>query len=67
MKASDIKFYLDELQSEECACGEPKKRGKSFCYRCYTSLPGTMQRDLWLKIRNGYEEAYDNALTWLEL
>ena len=67
MKNSEVQFYLKELKSEECACGEPKKKGKSFCYRCYSSLPGEMQKDLYKSIWEGYPAAYDKALAWLEL
>jgi len=67
MKNSDIQFYLKELQSEECACGEPKKKGKSFCYKCFTSLPRDMQQGLYIRIWDGYGENYDKALAWLEL
>ena len=61
----DIKFYLKELQSEECQCGKPKNKGFSFCYGCYKSLPIEMQRALWQQIGAGYEDAYDQALKYL--
>jgi len=67
MKNSEVQFYLKELQSEECACGETKKKRKSFCYKCFTSLPREMQQDLYQSIWEGYPEAYDKALAWLEL
>jgi len=62
----ELKFYLDELTSDECACGQPKKAGHSFCYRCYMRLPGDMRRDLWKRIGDGYEAAYEAAVKWLE-
>ena len=62
----DVQFYIKELQSEECACDGPKKRGNSFCYKCFTSLPLNMQRDLYQNIWDGYGEAYDKAVVWLE-
>lgn len=67
MKNSDIQFYIKELQSEECACGEPKKRGQSFCHKCFKSLPAEMQKALYQNIWEGYGEAYDKAVVWLEL
>jgi len=60
-------FYIKELLSEECACGKEKKSGFSFCYRCYKSLPNVMRRDLYQRVHEGYEEAYDNALEYLGL
>lgn len=67
MENSDLQFYLKELQSEECACGETKKRGKSFCIKCFKSLPREMQQALYQSIYEGYGEAYDKAVVWLEL
>ena len=67
MKNSDIQFYIKELQSEECVCWEPKKRGNSFCYKCFKSLPRDMQQALYQSIWDGYGDAYDKAVEWLEL
>jgi len=61
----DLKFYIEELVSEECQCGRTKREGHSLCYRCYSSLPKDLQRDLWLRMGDGYEEAYDKAVEWL--
>jgi len=61
----DRKFYYDELMGEECQCGRPKRKRRSFCYKCYSSLPHHMQRDLYQLIGQGYEEAYDEAVRWL--
>jgi len=58
----DRQFYYKELMSEECACGESKKKGFSFCYSCYQQLDGGMKKDLYQKIGYGYEEAYNAAL-----
>jgi len=62
----DRQFYLEELGSEECQCGRLKKRGRSFCYTCYSSLPQTLKDGLWLPIGRGYEAAYDAAVEWLD-
>jgi len=62
---SDIKFYISELRSDECQCGGFKMPGRSFCYKCYTSLPRDMRRDLYQKMWDGYEEAYDAAVHYL--
>ncbi len=61
----DTRFYIDELRSDECQCGNWKKPGHSFCYKCYRSLPGHYQQDLWQRMGDGYEQAYDAACTWL--
>jgi hypothetical protein len=65
MAIKDFKFYATELKSEECFCGKTKKPRMSFCYRCYKSLPGDMQKDLYQPLGNGYEEAYEEAVAWL--
>ena len=65
-KMSDVKFYIQELRSEECACGRSKRSRYSFCYTCYQLLPDDMQRDLWNYMGDGYEEAYDAAVAWLK-
>lgn len=61
----DKRFYVSELESEECQCGKPKKSGYSFCYGCYSSLPFEMQQALWKRIGQGYEEAYEEAVQFL--
>lgn len=58
--------YLNELMSNECLCGRDKKPGKSFCYSCYKNLPADLQMDLYCRMGDGYEEAYDAAIKWLE-
>jgi hypothetical protein len=63
---NDVKFYIQELAGEECACGRSKKSRYSFCFTCYQLLPSDMQKDLWFYIGDGYEEAYDTAITWLK-
>jgi len=62
-----LKFYIDELMSDECACGRPKWPKRSFCYRCYVRLPADMRRDLYKRIGDGYEAAYEEAVKWLQL
>lgn len=66
MKAqiSDLKegnFYLKELAGNECACMKEKKPGHSFCWSCYRSLDYGMQQELYRKIGQGYEQAYEAA------
>ncbi len=66
-KEKDLKFYIIELNSEECICGRDKVPGNSFCYTCYKSLPGDMQRALYQRMGGGYEAAYDEAVLMLDV
>ena len=59
------RFYYKELRSNECFCGKTKKRGYSFCIGCYRDLPGELQGALYKRIDDGYEQAYEEAVTWL--
>ena len=63
---SDREFYVEMLKSEECLCERPKKRGYPFCYRCYQGLPGELKQGLYLRMGEGYESAYEEAVRWLE-
>ena len=63
---NDTKFYIQELRGEECACGRSKKSRFAFCYTCYKLLPADMAKDLWNYMGDGYEEAYDAAISWLK-
>lgn len=58
--------YLKDLRSNECQCGRSKKPGRSFCYNCWSDLPGEIQRRLYARMGAGYEEAYDEACRFLE-
>jgi len=66
IELSDSIFLLKELKGEECACGNYKKSGMSFCFNCYKNLPDDIQKDLYLRFGNGYEEAYEEAYGWLK-
>jgi len=59
-------FYLDELRSNQCVCEKPKKPKHSFCPECFYKLPRDLQVDLYLRMREGYEEAYAAAVNFLE-
>ena len=65
LKIAEPGFYARELVSEECQCGRTKKRGMSFCYTCWKLLPRDIQRALYARIGNGYEEAYEEAVQCL--
>lgn len=61
----NLQFYLSEFRSNECQCGRYKKEKTAFCYPCYSSLPVAKQKALYQTFRQGYEQAYDDALIWL--
>ena len=44
---------------------EEQKWGQSFCYKCYSSLPNNLKKRLYYPLGNGYEEAYEEAVSWL--
>jgi len=66
MELKDAQFLLAELRSEECQCGNYKKSGNSFCYNCYSSLPNDLQKRLYNRFGNGYEEAYEESIEHLK-
>lgn len=65
-QSQDLKFYLNALKSEECLCGRAKKPNNSFCFRCYKALPADMQKALYRRMGDGYEEAVDDACGYLQ-
>jgi len=62
----DRAFYLEMLKSEQCLCERGKKPGKAFCYGCYKRLPYRMQEDLYKRVGQGFEEAYEAATKYLQ-
>lgn len=62
---NDIKFYIDVLKSDACACERSKKVKAAFCYACFKRLPAHMQSALYHKINAGFEQAYDAAYRYL--
>jgi len=62
----DQAFYIKEFASNECLCGKPKKRGFSFCYKCYMALPHDLKRGVYQQLGFGYEEAFDEACEYLQ-
>lgn len=66
MSKDETKFYIQELRGEECACGAWKKSGFAFCFACYHALPFDIRDELWNRMGDGYEEAYDIAIKWLK-
>lgn len=60
---SDREIY-NEVVKEQCRCGSPKKRGKSFCAKCYIRLPKELQDRLYQ--RTGYVMTYREATAELD-
>jgi len=63
----DRRWYAEVRRSEECLCGRPKKGGNAFCWACWSQLPEEMQGGLYRGIGQGYEEAFEVAVSWLQL
>ncbi|MBI3654141.1 MAG: hypothetical protein HY231_24175 [Acidobacteria bacterium] len=57
---------IEELQSNQCVCGERKKSGNSFCHLCYFRLPPKMRQALYRTFSDGYAEDYDAAKDYLK-
>jgi len=58
-------WYYQEMMSNQCLCGNTKKKGHSFCWNCFSSLSVSMQNSLYKQIGKGYEEAFEEAVKWL--
>lgn len=52
-----------ELAGNRCQCGARKIERQSFCERCYFKLPKGMRLALYGLIGQGYEEAYQAAIS----
>lgn len=52
---------IAELKGTVCRCGKAKRSMQTFCQRCYFSLPKELQRRLYDRIGEGYEQAYQDA------
>ena len=67
MNLSLVQIALQELDGTVCYCGARKSKGKSFCARCFFSLPKKMQGDLYKHISDGYAEIWDEARDFLRV
>jgi hypothetical protein len=56
---------LEELMATKCRCRAAKLRNQTFCRLCYLRLPRALQRDLYKRLGDGYEEAYHAAVDHL--
>jgi hypothetical protein len=57
---------IRELAGTDCRCGRAKAPHQTFCRRCYFSLPKQLQRNLYRRVGEGYEEAYTEAAEMLD-
>ncbi len=57
---------LEELKGTSCLCGGTKQPRSSVCFGCWGKLPRKIQRGLYQRIGQGYEEAYAAAKNHLE-
>lgn len=58
--------YINKLTSGICGgCGANKKRGMAFCYKCFKQLPISARKALYRYVGQGFEGAYDDALSLL--
>jgi hypothetical protein len=65
-KSKDLEWYITEFRSKECLCGKAKQAARSFCYGCYSELPAHMKRGLYQRFRDGYEDAFEDAVQYLQ-
>lgn len=64
-EAKDRRWYGAELMGNGCWCGDSKKPGFALCFKCYNRLPVELQKGLYRKLGNGYEQGYEEAVSWL--
>lgn len=57
----DNSELVRELVSTKCRCGAKKSNRKTFCPKCYFSLPRKLQDELYNEVGNGYAEAYQRS------
>lgn len=51
---------IADLSSTTCpACKKTKKARQTFCRSCYYKLPISKRQDLYKRVGEGYEEAYE--------
>ena len=62
---TDLQFYLDQVQSEECICGRTKKDCFPFCWRCFKSLPEELQEKCRYGVNLTFPETYEEAVKFL--
>jgi hypothetical protein len=56
------------FRSTTCpCCGRMKQSSNAFCYKCFKSLPPSLQQALYQRFGEGYEEAFAVALAALNV
>ena len=55
-----------QLASFECVCTAAKDPRRTFCRKCYYSLPPRMRSALYQRLGQGYEQAVDEAEAFLK-
>jgi hypothetical protein len=63
--ADRTRDLLAELRGVTCRCGATKRPATTFCPSCYFSIPRPLRTDLYRLFGEGYEAAYDRAVTFL--
>jgi ribosomal protein L32 len=59
-------FLKLSLKCSVCpACRRYKAAHRTFCFRCFTSLPGAVQQSLRAPLGGGYEQAVSTAMNCL--
>ena len=56
---------LVELLAKKCRCGREKQARNTFCNNCYYKLPSEIKKALYKRFGDGYEQAYDAAVQFL--
>lgn len=66
IRVAEFSFYVDQLRSEQCYCGRPKRYGYPFCYGCYTALPQGLMERVAVRLPEGFDLAFEEAVKELE-
>lgn len=65
VKEEGRRFYIQTLTSNGCRCGRTKQRGRALCAICFFKLPNDIKTSLYKPLGEGFEEAYEEALSFL--
>lgn len=66
MTTTELVVIVNELRGTLCRCGSKKAPKQTFCRRCYMRLPVKLQRALYNRVGEGYEEAYTESVEWFD-
>lgn len=66
-QAKDRLWYLEQIKGDECLCGRTKKPRQAVCFTCWRRLPRDLQRRLYSRLGEGFEEAFDEAAQYIDL